>query len=72
MNEERNELNSPSVPSDTDHLTWLQHHMRGSEMRRLGIVMNWTGDTDEFRQKIDERLAQNSEVIHGMEGMKNE
>lgn len=59
MNEERNELNSPSVPSDTDRLKWLQHHMRGSEMRRLGIVMNWTGDTDEFRQKIDERLAQN-------------
>lgn len=51
---------SVSVPSDTERLIWLQRHMKGSEMRRLGIVMNWTGDTEEFRQKIDEKLAQNS------------
>jgi hypothetical protein len=62
-----NELNqvTGSVPSDTERLIWLQHHLKGSEMRRLGIVMDWTGDADEFRRKIDEKLAQNRENSHG-------
>jgi len=57
----RSPASAGSVPSDTERLMWLQHHMKGSEMRRLGIVMNWTGDTEEFRQKIDEKLAQNDQ-----------
>jgi hypothetical protein len=42
--------------SDTDRLYWLLRHIRGNELNRMGLMMNWTGDLDEFRQRIDKQI----------------
>ena len=47
--------------SDTDRLVWLRRNMSGVEMRRIGICMDNTGDTEEFRKRIDEFIIANVE-----------
>ena len=48
--------------SDTDRLVWLRRNMSGVEMRRIGICMDNTGDTEEFRKRIDEFIIANMEL----------
>lgn len=47
---------SCSQISDADRLNWLQRHIRGGELNRMGLTMNWTGDREEFRQRIDAQI----------------
>jgi hypothetical protein len=49
--------------SDTDRLVWLRRNVSGFEMRRIGICMNDTGDTEEFRKRIDDIIRANSIVF---------
>ena len=46
--------------SDTDRLVWLRRNISGLEMRRIGICMNDSSDTDEFRQRIDKAITATS------------
>ena len=48
--------------SDTDRLVWLRRNMSGVEMRRIGICMDNTGDTEEFRKRIDEFIIANNSI----------
>ena len=51
-----------SMLSDTDRLVWLRRNVSGCEMRRIGICMDNTGDTEEFRKRIDEVIIANSAI----------
>lgn len=50
-----------SESTDTDRLIWLRRHISGKEMRRIGICMENTGDTEELRRRID-NLIQKKEL----------
>lgn len=51
--------NQTCEPNDSERLYWLQRNLRGSELRRLGLNMIWTGDRQEFRERLDAQIGRN-------------
>jgi hypothetical protein len=51
------EWSHPIQPEDTDRLDWLMRNLEGSSLRSIVGEMTWSGDPDEFRARIDERMS---------------
>ena len=51
------EWSHPIHPEDTDRLDWLMRNLEGSSLRSIVGEMTWSGDPDEFRARIDERMS---------------